>query len=223
MIRKITTALALTTMILTSATAASAEARGQLFEDLDTTHKIAPYVADLVEQGIIKGFPDGTFRPNLNITRNQTAVMIARAIGVDTKKQFVGHMPFLDTNYLPNENKVAIQHLINIGVIRKEDIGKRFYPGQEITRGELVEWTTLAFGLYVPESALNGLGFVDIRDLEELEAANTLKYYGIVTGYEGKQGAEFRPEAPARRSHFSQIISQAMEVRDSLENSGAVY
>ena len=63
------------------------------FSDInDNTHKEA--ILALVDQGVIKGFPDGTFRPYQYITRGDAAVMVARALGLLDGKQYL-HLQIL--------------------------------------------------------------------------------------------------------------------------------
>jgi hypothetical protein len=60
-------------------------------------HWAAPRVRMLVEQGCIRGYPDGTFRPNGNITRAEAVAVINRAIGVDAAQVSDKHAnPFSD-------------------------------------------------------------------------------------------------------------------------------
>lgn len=40
------------------------------------------YVEALADSGITTGFPDGTYRPNVNVTRGQMAAFLARALGL---------------------------------------------------------------------------------------------------------------------------------------------
>ncbi|MBU0687221.1 MAG: S-layer homology domain-containing protein [Candidatus Margulisbacteria bacterium] len=54
------------------------------FKDVPDTHWAADYVYNLVNRGIITGFPDGTYRGNMSVTRYQAAVMLdklAKSIG----------------------------------------------------------------------------------------------------------------------------------------------
>ncbi|MFH1617876.1 MAG: S-layer homology domain-containing protein [Candidatus Margulisiibacteriota bacterium] len=47
------------------------------FKDVPPTHWAADSVYELVKMGVTKGYPDGTFRGNNNITRYETAMFIA--------------------------------------------------------------------------------------------------------------------------------------------------
>lgn len=50
------------------------------FKDVPKTHWAYEAIESLAKTGIVKGFPDNTFRPNLNITREQFAVVLVLAL-----------------------------------------------------------------------------------------------------------------------------------------------
>lgn len=50
------------------------------FSDVSSTKYYAAATAWAVKQGIVKGYPDGTFKPDTNITRAQTAAILNRNI-----------------------------------------------------------------------------------------------------------------------------------------------
>jgi hypothetical protein len=52
------------------------------FEDVPTSLWCFAHVEYLVDHGIVQGFPDGTYRPETSVTRDQMAVYIARAYGI---------------------------------------------------------------------------------------------------------------------------------------------
>jgi len=49
------------------------------FKDVQPTDWFAPEIAKAKAAGYISGYPDGTMKPNQNITRQEAAVMIAKA------------------------------------------------------------------------------------------------------------------------------------------------
>ncbi|MGK7925424.1 MAG: S-layer homology domain-containing protein, partial [Spirulina sp.] len=49
------------------------------FQDLNTAYWAANFISQLLESGIIKGFPNGRFLPENKVTRAQFAAMIANA------------------------------------------------------------------------------------------------------------------------------------------------
>ncbi len=54
--------------------------QGATFSDVPAKHWATEYISALVDQGIIQGYPDGTFRPSNKITRAEALTMLARAL-----------------------------------------------------------------------------------------------------------------------------------------------
>ena len=63
-------------LAMTGANAAFAQAN---FSDVQTSYWAKPYIEALASENIIKGFPDGSFRPNDPVTRAQFAALIKNA------------------------------------------------------------------------------------------------------------------------------------------------
>lgn len=68
------------------------EQRNTSFFDVRAEQKASGYIASAAEKGVIKGFPDGTFRPNDIITRAQAAIIVSRAFNLTEESQ----IPFTD-------------------------------------------------------------------------------------------------------------------------------
>ncbi len=54
---------------------------GKLFPDVNSNHWAAAQIKELSEMGVIVGYPDGTFKPDDNVTRAEFAVMAIKALG----------------------------------------------------------------------------------------------------------------------------------------------
>jgi hypothetical protein len=52
------------------------------FAGVPTDHWAYTYVEYCVEHGIVGGFPEGDYRPDMVVTRDQMAVYVARAFGL---------------------------------------------------------------------------------------------------------------------------------------------
>ncbi|QUH28803.1 Ig-like domain-containing protein [Vallitalea guaymasensis] len=57
-------------------------AKDNLFKDVDSTNELADAITTAVEYDIIKGYPDGTFRPDAKITREEAMTMYATAMDI---------------------------------------------------------------------------------------------------------------------------------------------
>jgi competence protein ComEC len=58
------------------------EQRETTFNDVNPSSFASGYIASAVEEGIIKGYTDGTFRPNKIVNRGEMAIFIARAFDI---------------------------------------------------------------------------------------------------------------------------------------------
>lgn len=101
------------------------------FPDVDERDgNLGPYVLKAAVAGWIQGYPDGTFRPQRPITRQEAAIVVARALGLGEAPN-----PFVD---------VAGRFAGTVGAVARAGImqgvrvrGVRyFYPYRSITRAE---------------------------------------------------------------------------------------
>ena len=169
------------------------------FADIEN-HWAKDFIQKTAEVGIMKGYADGTFRPEQNVTRAQAAAMLVRSLGLTTQKQ----APFTDISSYDAKTQSEIAAAYANGLIKGTD-GK-FNPGQPITRAQLALMINRAYELQQkkPYVVKGNAPFTDIAVYnEETKHAITMLYeLGIVTGSEGK----FLPEASTKRSHAAKIF-----------------
>ncbi len=115
----------------------------------------SPYITainDLSSRNIISGFPDGTFRPNNSVTRQQFAKMIVLTLGypvtlndtcafTDVDKGLDPHDPLYPYNYVA----VCAAHLITEGITPT-----KFAPTKNVTRAQLITMVARAADLVDP-------------------------------------------------------------------------
>ena len=107
------------------------------FTDTKDGKWYSPYVAWAAEMGIVNGFPDGTFRPNDPITREQMATSVARfidAAGLRTVNSG-GIFRFNDAGKIAKYAKAPVESLKKIGVFAG-DTNMNFNPKSNTTRAE---------------------------------------------------------------------------------------
>lgn len=90
-------------MILGPTTAAALNADAAPFVDVPANHTFAGYIAYCVQQGIISGYADGTFRPAGTVTGYQFMKMLLGALGYDSATE-----GFTGANWSVNVAKLAI-------------------------------------------------------------------------------------------------------------------
>lgn len=123
-----------------------AQGPAQRFSDVPLDSTYASYIETAVAQGVVGGYPDGTFRPNDPVTRAQAVKMIMVAHGwtpeLPSSPTFVdiptGHWAF---GYVEG----AYSH----GIIAGYPDGT-FRPQDSITRAQVAKTLTLATGPIVP-------------------------------------------------------------------------
>ncbi|MFB9279594.1 S-layer homology domain-containing protein [Cohnella cellulosilytica] len=89
-------------------------------------------VAQAVSAGLIRGNPDGSFRPDALITRSEMAVMLARALTVAADARSAG---FADDRDIPEWAVGAAAEMKRLGIMRGKG-GNGFFPKDAATRGE---------------------------------------------------------------------------------------
>ncbi|WP_339298666.1 Ig-like domain-containing protein [Paenibacillus sp. FSL R5-0623] len=101
--------------------------------EIGTWAKMA--VSQAVQEGIISGYPDDTFRPNTNITRAEMVVMVANAIKVSITGNAT--TSFADDKSIPVWAKTSVEALKELGLV--EGMGNNdFKPKAQTTRAEAV-------------------------------------------------------------------------------------
>ncbi|MCR8635724.1 asparaginase domain-containing protein [Paenibacillus radicis (ex Xue et al. 2023)] len=124
------------TLMLMNVLKPQGEGRALELTDKDTIGAWAQKaVAQSVEAGIIKGYEDGTFRPNTQINRAELVSMIAAALKL--APQADATTGFTDDSMIPKWAKGSIEAIRKLGVIEGRD-GNRFEPTETATRAEAV-------------------------------------------------------------------------------------
>ena len=102
------------------------------FTDLPTTHSFYKHVTWLVDQGLIKGYGDGTFRANTALTRGQTAVVLFKQAGAEFTPPATSPFPDVPTSHSFYRH---IAWLEENGIVKGYGDGT-FRPSTSVTRGQ---------------------------------------------------------------------------------------
>ncbi|MBE0448255.1 MAG: S-layer homology domain-containing protein [Actinobacteria bacterium] len=168
-----------------------------LFPDVPETHFAADAISFLRARGIIQGFPDGTFRPNANVTRAEFAKMAVLSAGltlIDTETPSFGDAPATHWAFRFIETARAA------GIIRGYPDGT-FRPNANITRAEIAAIVVRAAGF---TEDITGTRFPDVPETHwAFREIMTARNRGIIQGF---PDGTFRPNDPATRAEAAVMI-----------------
>ncbi|MFI8687540.1 N-acetylmuramoyl-L-alanine amidase [Rossellomorea sp. NPDC077527] len=192
--RKVSLMLLLSVMVMSSVFAGRSMAEMQ-----DIPSKFSEEIEYLLKLEVITGYPDSTFKPDRNVTREEAATMIGRALKLDGEKR---ETSFNDVNAASYASGY-IQSAYEKGIINGYGDGS-FYPSKDITRGEMAFLISKAF-------KLEKTGVISFKDVAKTgaqsEAINKLTTAGIADGY---PDGTYKPDAKISRSEFSLLVARGL-------------
>jgi photosystem II stability/assembly factor-like uncharacterized protein len=175
------------------------------FLDVPPNHTFYSYVYCMSCKGIISGYPDGTFRPNNNVTRGQLSKIVSNSAGFTEPPgaQMFEDVPPGSTFY-DWVNRLARRG--HIGGYACGGVGEPcgggnlpyFRPNLNATRGQISKIVSNAAGFTEPVS---GQTFEDVPTTNPFyEWIERLASRGVMSGY--PCGAQGEPCAPGYRPYF---------------------
>lgn len=171
-----------------------------LFDDVNADHPFAFEIAYLYEEGIINGYPDGTFRPDDPVIRSHAVAMIGRALNLDDTARSTGFRDVPASHPFSGYIASAAEEKIVVGFPNNY-----FRPDWTVTRAQTVTMLDRAF--YFPEAPDNT--FSDIWESHfAFDAVSRLAYQGVARGYPDNT---FRPDIPVTRAQFAAFLARTIE------------
>lgn len=184
------------------------------FPDVPTNHWAAEQMDILSDKGVIVGYPDGTFRPDENVTRAEFASMAIKALGQEhtSVAQPVNFTDITEDFWAYD----AIQKSVFFDLISCPPAGEPFRPDDTVTRAESI---TVAVNALTTEQISEAKAkevlskYADAASVPESflipagksEILNML----VVMPTDGK--ASLEPTRPATRAEVSVILYKMME------------
>lgn len=189
------------------------------FKDVPSTYWAQTFIQELATRNIIKGFPDGSFRPNDPVTRAQFAAMLNQAIN---KNPIRSNVTFVDvpTSYWAAP---AIQKSYTIGFMSGYP-GNIFKPNENIQRVQILV------------SLANGLGFVPAKPtattMQAYSDASNIPNYAlnsVAAATENRMVVNYpnikllNPNQPATRAEVAAFIYQALVRSGQIQATPSPY
>ena len=175
--------------------------------DVEKGYFAEKYIDKFIEKGILEGYPDGTFKPNNDITRAEFIKIVNKAFGFTEK----GTENFSDVNsgdWFYDEVLIAVKK----GYIDGYPDGT-FKPNEKITREESAK---------ILGTILNLKGDLNTKFIDDSKIATWAKEYidglvdnGVINGYEDNT---FRPKNNATRGEASKLVAESTLLDSNTSN-----
>lgn len=169
------------------------------FSDLKEGAWYTEPIQYLVENNVVSGYPDGTFKPAHSITREEVVTLLGRSLGLDGTLRASG---FSDVDSKSFGSGFIASSQENSLITGYPD--GTFKPKASITRGDVALIIYRAFDYPVSKQE----SFTDVdADKYYYEAINSLKDMNIADGYED---GTFKPYQSISRAEFSVLLARAL-------------
>lgn len=185
-------------------TTLAAEQSAPVFSDLDPKGDDYAHILALAAEGVVNGFPDGTFKPGKDITRQQAAKIIAGTLGLDTKN--VNDPGYTDVSK-SSEYYGPIAALTEAGIVSGSVVnGKKvFKPENTLSRAQMSKIIAEAYEL--PTNKPYTAPFADVTEGEWHAQYVQAIYDAKVTKGEGNN--RFGENNAVKRGQMASFIHRA--------------
>ncbi len=185
------------------------------FPDVQDNYWAAAQIKELSEQGVIVGYPDGTFKPDDNVTRAEFASMAIKALGQqNTKVAQPVNFYDIDKDYWAYD---AIQKAIYFDLISVPKTGEPFRPDDSVSRAESLSvavnaLTTEQISEQKAKEVLEKV-YIDTHTIPEwfLIPAGKAEIIGMMVIMPSADKAKIEAERPATRAEVAAILFKMME------------
>lgn len=153
----------------------------------------------------VNGYPDGTVRPEANITREEVATIFYRLLTEDERAAISSTESIFSDVSQDRWSAQAISTMANGGYITGDAGTDLFRPGDAITRAEFITIATR----FLPETDVEGYDS-NLSDISGHWAESAIKLgveQGWISGYED---GTFKPEQNITRAEAMTIINRVL-------------
>lgn len=180
-----------------------------VFSDLMSDQPNAKSVEKLLFSGIIKGYSDGSFKPDSTINRAEMLTIITTAVKADFGGKYYGNC-FQDVKDEWFSPFVCYGKLK--GWVKGYSQDNTYRPGQPITKAEALKIVMTSLGIKVDQDAVDSL-FKDVQ-VTDWYAPYANKAYGIrmipVSG-------DFDANHLITRAEFADMVYQGMKYKELID------
>ena len=185
------------------------------FPDVAKDHWAAKQIEELSDQGVIVGYPDGTFKPDDNVTRAEFASMAIKALKQEHTKIA---QPVTFSDITPDFWAYdAIQKALYFDLISASEAGTPFRPDDSVSRAEA---TTVAVNALTTQDISEAKArevlakkYADINTIPQdfLIPAGKSEILGMIVVAPGNDKPQLEPQRPATRAEVAAILYNMVE------------
>ncbi|QNK56517.1 S-layer homology domain-containing protein [Paenibacillus sp. PAMC21692] len=174
-------------------------------------HWAADAIRLAAKHNIVNGYEDGTFRPEHKVTRQQFAVMLARALELPESGAAV---PFADDGQLPEWARSGVYSAVEAGLLKGYEDGT-YRGAREISRAEmavmLVRAAKYAGKLADPANDVTHHNFDDAQQIPDwaMDSVQVAVANGLLQGRGAKR---FAPLEPLTRAEGCVLLIRLLDL-----------
>lgn len=203
-----------------------------IFPDLEDRHSWADEaITSMVNRGILKGYTDGTFKPDRAVSHLETLIIAARIMGVDAAenkeyrefaiKQYESALSAYDIDY-----KAEVSYLLYCGVLATDELSNYISNSTKnaaLQRYEAAVFLTKLVGGEKDALAMDG-NVLDFADTQEIPASARpyVKYVYDAGLMNGVGDNYFSPYGELTRAMISTVMYRAEGYMDANVVEGVV-
>ncbi|MFQ3615936.1 MAG: S-layer homology domain-containing protein [Cyanobacteriota bacterium] len=182
------------------------------FVDLAPDFWAAAAIARAVEMGFLAGFPDGTFRPNVNLTRVQAILALVNGLGLTGGHP--GHLgAYRDRAQIPTYATLPIATATQKRLVVNHPQVDLLRPMNDITRAEVSAILYQALVITAQARAIPS-PYIVVPDPAAVAFSDTMRHWaadfiqGLVSqgAVSGFADGTFRPEAGMSRAQYAALL-----------------
>ncbi|WP_340400526.1 S-layer homology domain-containing protein [Paenibacillus sp. FSL H8-0079] len=170
-------------------------------------HWAEAQIKQAIQDGIVNGYTDGTFKPSTTITRAEFTVMLINTLNT---QEAGAELAFTDQAKIGTWAQAAVAQAVQAGIINGYTDGT-FQPNANITRAEMATMIGKAFELSLDGSAVTSFADDEAIPAWAKHAVATLQARGVVQG----TGANtFNPRAQTTRAEAVVMLLNMLNVAE---------
>ncbi len=232
--KKILSGILSAAMLISTVTVAAAG-----FSDVENDPTVAwavPYINEMTEKGYIKGYEDGTFKPNNTISKTEALILLSRMIGVndssfqDSVDLAVEEYSSVLSKYSTNYAK-EVSFLLYAGILDADELDTYISSSNKNTALKRYEAAILLTKLLGAEEEVKTNAFVSSSYADTVEIPDSARAYveyvktqGIMQGMGNNDQGQpmFSPNTSVTRSQMAKMLCALIDVIDLSSEVGSV-